>query len=202
MARSVAWLCPALALAFACRSAPEATAPDARALAIADAYVADVFEERPGSVARLRVPGARYDRFPDDSLAGVAARETRRAAWLAELRGIERGALATARARLAYDLAKSRLEDREALRVCRFERWRVSQMLNGWPVAFADMATAQPVETPALRAEALARWPAIPAYADAQSEALLVARGRSSKRPNVELGPSRLDVWTNVPAPR
>jgi len=80
-------------------------------LRIADEYVADLFDERPERVARLRPPGASYDRLPDDSLAGVAAREERRAAWLTQLRGIERGTLEQPRARLAYDLARSRLED-------------------------------------------------------------------------------------------
>jgi uncharacterized protein (DUF885 family) len=190
-----------LVFLLACRSAPEAEAPDARVLAIADAYVADVFEERPGSVARLRVPGARYDALPDDSLAGVAAREARRAAWLAELRGIERGALATQQARLAYDLARSRLEDGEALGVCRFERWRVSQMPNGWPVGLADLALAQPVETPELREQTLVRWAAIPAYADAQSEALRagLAEGFSAPRLVVDLVVGQLDALLGAP---
>jgi uncharacterized protein (DUF885 family) len=201
MPRCVHWFALALALFVSCRSAPEAGAPDARVLAIADAYVADVFEERPGSVARLRLPGARYDRLPDDSLAGVAAREERRAAWLSELRGIEPGSLASGRTRLAYDLARSRLEDGHALRVCRFERWRVSQMLNGWHVAFADLAMAQPVDTPELRAQALVRWAAFPAYADAQIEALGagVAEGWSAPRLVVDLVVGQLDGLLGAP---
>jgi uncharacterized protein (DUF885 family) len=204
MLRRAGWLAFLLAsgLLLGCRSAPELDGPDARALAIADAYVADVFEERPGSVARLRVPGTRYDGLPDDSLAGAAAREQRRAGWLAELRGIERGSLATQRARLAYDLARSRLEDGEALRVCRFERWRVSQFLNGWPVALADLAMAQPVETPELREQALVRWAALPAYADAQNEALRagLAEGFSAPRLVVELVVRQLDGLLAAPA--
>jgi uncharacterized protein (DUF885 family) len=184
-----------LALALACRSAPEAATPDARVLAIADAYVADVFEARPASVARLRPPGARYDGLPDDSLAGVAAREERRAGWLAELRALERDAVASRRARLALDLARSQLEDGAALRVCRFELWRVSQMPNGWPVAFADMALAQPVDTPERRAQALARFAKLPAYVDAQNEALRagLAAGFSAPRLVVDRVVSQLD---------
>jgi uncharacterized protein (DUF885 family) len=204
-------LCTLLGLA-ACQGAgngaPEAPAsprasanPDARVLAIADAYVADVLDELPGSVARLRPPGMAHDRLPDDSLAGVAAREGRRAGWLAELRGIERGALGTERARLAYDLATSRLEDGAALRVCRFERWRVSQMQNGWPVAFADMAMAQPVDSKELRAQALARYEALPRYADAQTEALRagLVEGRVAPRVVVELVVGQLDGLLAAP---
>jgi uncharacterized protein (DUF885 family) len=190
-----------LALLLSCRHAPGSASTDARVLAIADAYVADVLDERPGSVARLRPPGMTHDRLPDDSLAGVAARQRRRAGWLAELRGIERGALGTAAARLAYDLATSRLEDGEALRVCRFERWRVSQMLNGWPVAFADMAMAQPIETPELRAQALARYQALPRYVDAQTEALRagLAEGRVAPRVVVDLVVGQLDGLLTAP---
>ena len=190
-----------LGLALACGSPPEAALPDARVLAIADAYVADVFEEWPGSVARLRLPGARYDGLPDDSLAAVAAREERHSAWLAELRAIDRGSLGEARARLAFDLARSRLEDGEALRVCRFERWRVSQMPNGWPVAFADMAMAQPVETAELREQALARWAALPAFVDAQNAALRtgLAEGWSAPRLVVDLVVGQLDGLLAVP---
>jgi uncharacterized protein (DUF885 family) len=192
----------ALLLVLGCRNAPpETESPDARVLAIADAYLADVFDERPGSVARLRLPGARYDRLPDDSLEGVAARGERRRAWLAELRGIPRGALSEEDARLAYDLATSRLEDGDVLKVCRFELWRVSQMSNGWPVAFADLAMAQPVETPELRAQALIRFELLPSYVDAQIEALHtgLAEGYSAPRGVVDLVIGQLDSLLAAP---
>ena len=201
MIRRVTLLALALGLAPACRQVPGAASADARVVLISDAYVADVFDERPGAVARLRPPGARYDTLPDDSLAGVAARERRRAAWLEELRGVARGSLQDDGARLAYDLATSRLADGEALGVCRFERWRVSQMLNGWPVALADMALAQPVETPELRAQALARYAALPGYVDAQVDALRVGleEGYSAPRVVVDLVIGQLDGLLAAP---
>jgi uncharacterized protein (DUF885 family) len=190
-----------LAFCFACRHAPAPSGADARVLEITDAYVADVFDDQPSSVARLRVPGTAYDRLPDDSLAGVAAREERRTAWLAELRSIDRRRLGTPRARLAYDLGRSRLEDGEVLRVCRLERWRVSQMGNGWQVAFADMAMAQPVDTPEQHAQALMRYAAFPAYADAQIVALRtgLAEGYSAPRLVVDLVVTQLDSLLAAP---
>ena len=201
MLRRVRWLVLAVCVALSCRAAPEVEGPDARVLAIADAYVADVFEERPGAVARLRPPDARHDRLPDDSLAGVAARQAQRSDWLAELRGIERSALRTDSARLAFDLARSRLEDGEAVRVCRFETWRVSQMANGWPVAFADTALAQPVESAGLREQALARWAALPAYVEAQHAALRsgLDAGWSAPRLVVDLVIGQLDGLLGAP---
>jgi uncharacterized protein (DUF885 family) len=194
----------ALGLLLSCRAAPERaaqSAADARVLALADAYVADVFAQRPGAVARLRPPGARHDALPDDSLAGSAATEARRSGWLAELRAIPRESLASDAARLAYDLAASRLADEEALRVCRFERWRVSQMGNGWQVAFADAALAQPLETPELRAQAEARWAGLPSYVDGQLEALRtgLAEGWSAPRGVVELVIGQLDGLLAAP---
>jgi uncharacterized protein (DUF885 family) len=190
-----------LALASACRQAPAAESPDARALAIADALVADVFEEMPARVARLRPPGTRYDHLPDDSLAGVARREERRDAWLAELRAIERAALVDPNARLAWDLAREQLESLAARRVCRFERWRVSQMPNGWLVAFADLAGAQPVGTPALREQALARFAALPGYVDGQVEALRVGLRDGYRAPRlvVDLVVGQLDAILAAP---
>jgi uncharacterized protein (DUF885 family) len=194
----------ALALLLACRAAPGPAAPgaaDARVLALADVYVDDVFAQRPAAVARLRVPGARHDTLPDDSLRGVAAREARRAEWLAELRVLPRSTLASEEARLASDLAASRLADGEALRVCRFERWSVSQMSNGWLIAFADAAVAQPVETPALRAQAETRWAQLPAYVDAQIDALRtgLAEGWSAPRRVVGLVIGQLDGLLAAP---
>jgi uncharacterized protein (DUF885 family) len=92
------------------------------------------------------------------------------------------------RARLAYALATTRLADAEALSVCRTEYWNVSQV-GGWHVDFAGAALAQPVETPELRGQALTRYAKVPAYADAQIEALRagLAEGRSAPRPVVDL---------------
>ena len=194
MTRSICLV--ALACAFACGDAPPAGDPQARVLAIGDELVAESFEQFPGRLARLRPPGASHDRLPDDSLAGVAERQRRQDAWLSELREIDPAALSDSNARLAYDLARDQLERSEALRVCRFELWRVSQMLNGWPVAFADMAQAQPVGTPELRAQALARFARLPAYVDGQIAALRggLDAGFSAPRLVVDLVVGQLDA--------
>jgi uncharacterized protein (DUF885 family) len=174
-------------LALACGGAPPAPAPppDARALAIADAYVADVFDQYPERAALLRPPGARYDGLPDDSLAGVAAREARRDAWWGELRGIAPQALRDPNAQLAHAVVLARLEDERAARVCRFELWNVSQMLNGWQVRFATLAEAQPVGSAEARAQAFARFSRIPEYLDAQTSNLREGLRRSYSAPRL-----------------
>jgi len=54
-------------------------------------------------------------------------------------------------------------EDAETL-VCRSELWSVSAL--GWQAALSQLATIQPVGTPAGRAQALARWRKLPAWID------------------------------------
>jgi uncharacterized protein (DUF885 family) len=166
----VAWL---LLAAVACApGAGRGTDADTRVLAISEAYVADVFEQSPERVATLRPPGARYDGMPDDSLAGVAARDARRAGWLAELQAVAKGSLRDPNAALAHAVVLARLEDERAVRVCRFELWSVSQMLNGWQVRFSNLAQLQPLGTPALRDQAITRFSKLSAYVDTQTENL------------------------------
>jgi uncharacterized protein (DUF885 family) len=176
--------------------------PSAKARGIADAVVADAFEEQPQRATLRRIPGTRYDALPDDSLAGVNARRARRAAWLAELRAIDPASIDDPKSALAYSLARSRLEDRAALDVCRFELWNVSQNVSGWQVRFADMAQAQPVGTDDLRAQALARYSQIDAYADVQTANLRegLRLGYTPPKIAVERVIQQLDSMTAAPA--
>jgi uncharacterized protein (DUF885 family) len=158
-------------------------APEARALALADAVVADAFEQLPERVALLRPPGARYDGMPDDSLAGVAAREARRDGWLAELEALP-APLADPDAELARAVALARLADWRAARVCRFELWDVNQM-DGWQVRFANLAATQPVGIEAARAAALARFGMLPAYIETLEANLREGLRRGYSAPRV-----------------
>ena len=185
-----------VALALSCRNAPEPPSADARVLAIADAIVAEGFEQFPARAARLRPPGVRHDGLPDDSLAGVAARQQRHDAWRRELKRLFDGGQVTSEARLAYDLALDAIDRSWALGPCRLERWRVSQMPNGWHVQLADTAQAQPVGTPELREQALARFARMPRYVDDQIEALRagLAEGYLAPRRVVDLVVGQLDA--------
>ena len=196
--RSVALLA---VCALSCRNAPEPPSADARVLAIADAIVAEGFEQFPGRAARLRPPGVRHDGLPDDSLAGVAARQQRHDGWLRDLHQLFNSGQVTADARLAYDLARDSLERAAALRPCHLERWRVSQMPNGWQVQLADTAQAQPVGTPELREQALTRFARLPRDVDDQIQALRVglAEGYSAPRRVVDLVVGQLDALIAAP---
>ncbi len=145
--------------------------PGVEALAIADAVVDDALAVSPDLAATLREPGTRYDALPDDSIAGVEARQKRRLEWLQQIRKIDCPKLADP-ARLACEVARRRLDDLDSLRVCRSELWTVSQMMNGWQVRLGNLAYTQPVGTPELRQQALTRFAALPAYIDAQTDNL------------------------------
>lgn len=136
-----------------------------RVLALSDAIVDAEFEQNPERVAYLRPPGARYDRLPDDSLEAVAARARREDAWADELAS-QAGVALDEPARLAFGIATEVLAVRKATRVCRLELFTVSQM-GGLQVRLSNLAQAQPVGTADLRAQALARFRAVPAYVDA-----------------------------------
>jgi uncharacterized protein (DUF885 family) len=201
----VVWLGLIVACGSPRTAATRATpsADESRTIAIADAVVADAFEEFPERATMLRLPGTRYDAMPDDSVAGVAARRKRRAAWLAELRAIEaRNPLPRgSHAALAHALARSRLEDLEAAQVCRFELWSVTQMLNGWQVRFGNLAQLQPVGTDDLRRQALARFGALPAYADVQTANLRAGLAQGYRAPAVvvRLVIAQLDALVAMP---
>ena len=142
-------------------------APAAQVLAVADAIVDDQFAESPELETRLRPPGTRFDHLPGDSLAELAVREAREDQWRATLASVDRAALGSTPAGLAYDIASETLDARKQARVCHFELWAVRQM-GGFQVQFADLAQSQPVGTPDLRAQALARFAKVPAYVTTQ----------------------------------
>ena len=187
------------------KTAPLAAPPggesaDARVLAIGDEVVADLFEESPERVALWRVPGARYDSIPDGSIAFAEARDRHRRDLLQALRATPRSSLSDPRAALAYDVAEEFLEGRTRARVCRSELWNVSPM-NGWQVGFSDLAEAQPVGTPDLRGQTLARFGKIPAYIDDQIRDLRegLARGYAANRRNAVQVKEQLDQLAALP---
>lgn len=144
-----------------------AAAPLAEALAVADAIVEDQLAHSPDLEALLRLPGTRYDHFPDDSLAEHAARDALEDGWRARLAAIDPKALGASPAALAYDIANETLAARHQARICRFELWSVRQ-LGGFQVQLADLAQSQPTGTPDLRAQALARFGKMPRYVATQ----------------------------------
>jgi uncharacterized protein (DUF885 family) len=148
--------------------APTATADDAssRALAIADAVVDDHLAHTPEGVTQLRMPGARYDWWDDESPAEIARVEARQDELLAGLAAIDRARLGDSPSGLAYDIARETLEAKKLARVCRIQLWGTLRPIGNLLTRLTDTAEAQPVGTPDLRMQTLARFSRVPAVLD------------------------------------
>jgi uncharacterized protein (DUF885 family) len=97
-------------------------------------------------------------------------------------------------------MLRERIEASRAARVCRAELWPVNQM-SGWQADFATLARVQPVGTPELREQALARWRRIPRYLQNEIDNLRegVRLGYTTPRRNVELVIEQLDALRDMP---
>lgn len=193
-------LIPILAALMALTTTPHAAAqsPDAaaaRVTSVADAYLAAWLEAHPDRALLSGFAPERHDRLTDVSPEAIARWRAREDAWLAELERIDAAGLWGRPEWITHGLLRERLEASRAQRVCRSELWSVNQM-SGWQVGLLRLATLQPVGTPELREQALARWSTLPAYlaADAANLREGLRLGYSTPRRNVGLVVEQLDA--------
>jgi uncharacterized protein (DUF885 family) len=159
-------------ISAACSRPPEPPAAikeasDATVRALADAYLAAYFERFPEQTTMFGIPGHRHNALTDNTPAAQKAWEAREDAWLAELKQINPSSIASPPLRATYAITRQAVEGSVAKRVCRDELWNVSEM-TGWQVSDGYLVTIQPVGTDEARADALARWRALPAWIDAE----------------------------------
>lgn len=179
-----------------------AASPDdaARVTALADEFVAAYVAALPEAAEVWGFPLERHDGLSDNSLAGVRAWQAREDAWAERLARIDGAALRGRPQWVTYGMLRERIEASRAARVCRAELWPVNQM-SGWQADFATLARLQPVGTPALREQALARWRLIPAYLRNEMDNLRegMRLGYTTPRRNVELVIDQLDALRDLP---
>jgi len=173
--------------------------PDARILAIADAYVAAYFEREPLEATEATWPAAANGRLPDHSAAALTAWHAREDAWLAELASAGEPTQGTPAA-LARAIVTERLESSRALRVCRFELWAMSPT-RGWQAQLGNMAALQPVGTLRARGDAVARLRAVPPFLATELENLREGKraGYLAPRTSVERLVGDLDALLAEP---
>jgi len=96
---------------------------------------------------------------------------------------------------VTYGFLREAFEASRGLRACRNELWPVNQM-TGWQASFATLAAFQPVGTPDLRQQALARWSGLPRYVEVEITNLRegMRLGYTVPRRNVELVLEQLDA--------
>ena len=179
---------------------PHAAAQESPIVAVATEYVAALFERTPELPSRRGVPGARHDRLTDNSLAALERWQRREDSLLARLRTLRIPA-AGRRDWATYSITREALEGSVAQRACRLELWGVNS-LSGWQASYPALARAQPVGSDSLRAQALARWRALPRYVDVEIANLRegLRRGYAAPRPVVENVVRQLDGLLATPA--
>jgi uncharacterized protein (DUF885 family) len=180
---------------------PVAASDDAaRVTALADEYLAAYVAAFPEEAEVSGFPLERHDGLTDNSPEGVRAWHAREDAWAAALAGIDGAALRGRPEWITYGMLRERLESSRAYRVCRAELWPASQM-SGWQVGAFTLAQVQPVGTPALREQALARWLRLARYVDNETAWMRegVRQGYTTPRRNVQLVVEQLDEVLAAP---
>jgi len=179
----------ALALA-ACDNTPPPTSAIEQ---LADEYLAELMESDALMGTYYSIEGARHDRLPDNSLAGISAWQAKEDAWLAELERIGAPAAIGSRDWVTHGLLKEQLEGAAATRICRDELWGASTTTS-WHTWLPFVFDIQPLETANLREQALARLAAVPTYIDNEIANLRegLRLGYSAPRVTVEAVPGQV----------
>jgi uncharacterized protein (DUF885 family) len=182
---------------------PARRSADGQVRALADAYLDGFFQRNPDAVTLFGVPGRHHDALPDNSLEALAAWHAREDAWLAQAREIDPAAIDAPALRATHAIVREALEGSTAARVCRYELWTVSQMVNGWQVQDGYLVTIQPVGTDEARREALARWSRLPAYVDTEIANLRegLKAGYAAPKGNVRIVIDQMNTLIATPTP-
>jgi len=187
------------------RATPADSASDttgARVRVLADAHLAAYFDQHPEWITYYGIPSRRHDRLRDNSLAGLERWQAQEDVTLAALRRIDHTRLAGRLEWVTYGTMREALEASVAGRVCRSELWDVSQTAAGWQSWLADLGRIQPVGTDEFRAQALARWRALPHFIDTEIGKLRegIRRGYTAPKTNVRLVIGQMDALLSTPA--
>jgi uncharacterized protein (DUF885 family) len=160
-----------------------AATSDAALDALADRRVALQLSYNPSSAYNLGVPAPDHRRWADRSQAGIAAFQRQIDALLAELRRIDPARLTTPKRRAIHAAMLESMEAEQQARICRFDLWAVNHM-GGWHLnMLANVARDQPVARPEERADAIARWSALPAMIDQEIANARVGLSRGYSAP-------------------
>ena len=172
-----------------------------RVRALADDYFAAWLQRFPVSATFSGVPEAPNDRVDDNSLAALRAWERREDRWLSALQALDAGGLRGRPDEAVYGILRETLEASRQSRVCRAELWPLSQQ-GGWQLYLPVLSQLQPVGTAELRAQALARWHAVPRFIDTEIANLRqgVRLGYTQPRANAEAVLEQLDAILKMPA--
>ncbi|MFK7915826.1 MAG: DUF885 family protein [Pseudomonadales bacterium] len=170
--------------------------------AIADDYLAAMLERYPAWVTRLGLPGARHDALFDNSPAALQRWQKKEDSWLAELRLSAGATPVGSRDWVTRSMLLEELEASVGQRVCRKSLWETSTT-TGWHTGLPFLFDQQPLETQALRAQALSRLRAVVGYIDTEIANLRegLQLGYSSPRVTVAAVPAQVRVLIQSDSP-
>ena len=173
-------------LFLACATPDAGRDPVAEALAIADEYVAEYYDEYPEDAYETGYP-APLDRMGDHSLANIATWQAREDAWVNRLQAIDASLLEGTEAAVPYTFSLERLEASIARRACQTHLWNVSPTWTGWQNFFGGVFAKQPVGTEESRGNTIARARDVARYVDTEIDNLRtgIAEGFTAPRSNV-----------------
>jgi uncharacterized protein (DUF885 family) len=176
-------------------SAAPAASPASPVKEVADELFAGFFQRFPESATQFGIADAPHDRLTDLSPNARQAWQGREDHWLARLQAIDTARMAGTPDAPVYAIMRQTLEANRASRVCRLELWGVSQLF-GWQVNFPRLARLQRVDSPEARAQALARWQAIPGFIDQDIGNLRegLRQGYTAPKTNVEAVLKQVDA--------
>jgi uncharacterized protein (DUF885 family) len=159
--------------------------------ALADEILAATLERYPTMGTYYSIEGARHDRLYDNSLDALATWETREDTWLTALNAIGSPDDIGSRDWVTYGILHESLASSVASRICRSELWQASET-TAWYRRLPFLFEIQPVDTPELRQQTLARLGAVAGFIDTEIANL---------RQGIELGYSAPRVTAlDVPA--
>ena len=161
--------------------------------ALADEYLAALFEREPTLGTFYSIEGSSHDRLPDNSLEALSEWQQREDTWLATLKEIEEPSDIGSRDWVSYGILRESLESGVALRVCRDPLWQASDA-TGWHRDLPFLFDIQPVDTEPHRQQTLERLSAVDHFIDTEIANLRTGldMGYSSPRVTVEAVPGQV----------
>ena len=152
--------------------------------AIGDDYLAAMLVRYPNIATSYAIEGARHDRLFDNSLEALAEWQALEDDWLVELEAIGEPADVGSRDWVTFGFLQEKLAASQAIRICRKELWETSTT-TAWYRGLPFIFDIQPLETPDLKQQALARLGEVDRYIDTEVQNLQKGLGLGYSSPRL-----------------
>lgn len=165
---NIALLASLSILLVACGQDTTEPEPEISAIeALADEVLEATKERYPAMATYYSIEGARHDRLFDNSLEALAGWERKEDDWLARLNAIPAPEDIGSRDWVSYGILYDSLESSVATRICRSELWQASAT-TAWYRGLPFIFEIQPVDSPELQQQALARLGEVAGFIDTE----------------------------------